>query len=113
MKKLIAMLSLIALPSMAHARPLMGIGIASPRLQITQMAQKQGLMLPGSGERLYLRETKASGLGKVGTYVATIKGTGGITGAQKNVRLASGTFQFVQQVDGQMVKSGRFAVFQF
>jgi hypothetical protein len=113
MKKLIAILSLIALPSMAHAiRPPI-IGMASPRLQITQMAQQQGLMKAGSGQRLYLKEKMAGGLGRTGTYTATIKGIGGITGAQKNVTLATGTFKFVQEVDGQMVKNGKFNVREF
>jgi hypothetical protein len=109
MKKLIAVLSLLALPALAHAKGDL-TRLPSVRKQLTEMAQKQGLMHRGSGDRLIIKEPK---FGAGGEIEAEIKGIGGMTGSQK-VTKAVGSFKFAQEPDGRMVEEGQeFAVREF
>jgi hypothetical protein len=111
MKKLIALLALLTLPALAHANGEIPRGMASPYVQIKEMAQKQGLMKKGSGQRLYLKAPKVGA--KQGVIEAKITGIGGMTGTEKNVTLATGSFKFVQEADGRVVEGGEFAKREF
>jgi hypothetical protein len=112
MNRILVLLALIAAPFTAHAGGFKGIiGIESPYKQLKAMAQKQGLMQKGSGERLILKTVqKPAGLGQEGTIEARITGRGGMTGMQKGSVVAVGTFKMVQEVDGQIVKDAPFAM---
>jgi len=112
MKRFLVVLALLAAPFSAHAAGRI-IGIASPYSQVKEMAQKQGLMKKGSGERLYLKVVKQPSRAQAGLIAATVKGIGGMTGTQKNVTLAVGRFKVAQEVDGRIVSNGKFAIRTF
>jgi hypothetical protein len=107
MKRFLVALALLAAPFTASAAGL--LPFQSPYKQLKSMAQSQGMMQKGSGQRLYLKYVQKPVAGKPGVIAATIKGTGGMTGNLKNVTVASGNFNVVSIVDGLEVQDGKFA----
>jgi hypothetical protein len=102
-RTLILGLGLIALPGLASAAPGLPIlPFASVRSQVQANAQQAGYLNKGSGERLTLKTLSQSQIGKPGEVAATIRGTGGMIGTQKNVVLATAKFKVTQVVDGQI-----------
>jgi hypothetical protein len=116
MKRFLALVAVLAVPFTAHAagdhvpHPL--LPFASPRQQLKARAQEQGLMKKGSGERLYIKTITKVKVDKPGLIEATIKGKGGMTGAQ-NVVLADGKFKVFDGVDGETVEGGKFDIRMF
>ena len=111
MKRFFAILAmLIAIPFTAHAAKGIhpGLVMASTYKQLKSIAQNQGFMQKGSGERLYQKVVKKASFSKKGTIEARITGRGGFTGAQKGVTLATGTFKVAQGIEGQAITSGKF-----
>jgi hypothetical protein len=106
MKRFIIALALLAAPFTASAAGL--LPFESPYQQLKTMAQNQGLMQKGSGQRLYKKFVQKPAPGKPGLIAATIKGTGGMTGRMKNVTIASGQFKVTNVVDGDIVEQGTY-----
>lgn len=111
MKRIFAILALlIAVPFTAQAAGKIhpGLVMASPYKQLKSIAQSEGFMKKGSGQRLYLKVIKQPTMGKSGKIEARITGRGGFTGMQKGATLAEGTFKVAQGIEGRAITGGKF-----